>query len=162
MKYLLSILTLFAVTLTSGAVNADEKEDREAIRALFHQEQEGHRLGNEQMVRSAHWDDFYIIGTPRINGVSRYMLSGINLGEDYLGGYSFEPRVEEEGRGFTSEVNHIAVKGDVALAVTQFHYWGPNNGGVSDAGHQTMWVAKRRNGIGKWKSAIVGFEGLRE
>jgi len=60
-KYLLSILTLFAVPLTSGALNADEKEDREAIRALFHQEQEGQRLGNEQMVRSAHWDDFYIL-----------------------------------------------------------------------------------------------------
>ena len=38
MKQLLSILTLFAVPLTSGAVNAGEEEDREAIRALFHQE----------------------------------------------------------------------------------------------------------------------------
>jgi hypothetical protein len=161
-KYLLSILTLFAVTLTSGAVNADEKEDREAIRALFHQEQEGHRLGNEQMVRSAHWDDFYIIRTPRINGVSRYMLSGINLGEDYLGGYKFEPRVEEEGRGVTSEVNHIAVKGDVALAVTQFHYWGPWNGRINNGGHQTMWVAERRDGTWKWKSAIVGFENFQQ
>ena len=45
MKHLLSILTLFAVPLTSGAVNAGEEEDREAIRALFHQEQDGHRLG---------------------------------------------------------------------------------------------------------------------
>ena len=162
MKYLLSILTLFAVTLTSGAVNADEKEDREAIRALFHQEQEGHRLGNEQMVRSAHWDDFYIIHTPRKNGVPRYMLSGINLGEDYLGGYKFEPHVEEEGRGFTSEVNHIAVKGDVALAVTQFHYWGPQNGRINNGGHQTMWVAERRDGIWKWKSAIVGFENFQQ
>ena len=45
---LLSILTLVAVPLTSVAVNAGEKEDREAIRALFHQEQEGHRLGNEK------------------------------------------------------------------------------------------------------------------
>ena len=61
MKRLLSILTLFAVPLTGVAVNAGEKEDRDAIRALFHQEQEGHRLGNEKMVRSAHWDDFYII-----------------------------------------------------------------------------------------------------
>ena len=63
MKHLLLILTLFAVPLTSVAVNAGEKEDREAIRALFHQEQEGHRLGNEKMVRSAHWDDFYIINS---------------------------------------------------------------------------------------------------
>ena len=45
MKYLLSILTLLAVTLTSGAVNAGEKEDQEAIRAIFHADQEGHRLG---------------------------------------------------------------------------------------------------------------------
>ncbi len=162
MKYLLSILTLFAVTLTSGAVNADEKEDREAIRALFHQEQQGHRLGNEKMVRSAHWDDFYIINTPRKNGVSRYMLSGINLGEDYLGGFNYNPHTTEDDRGFTSEVNHIAVKGDVALAVTQFHYWGPDNGGVGEGGHQTMWVAERRNGIWKWKSAIMGFENFRE
>jgi len=162
-KYLLSILTLFAVTLTSGAVSADEKEDREAIRALFHQEQEGHRLGNEQMVRSAHWDDFYIIHTPQKNGVPRYMLSGINLGEDYLGGYKFEPRVEQKGRGVTSEVNHIAVKGDVALAITQFHYWGPTpDGRLQDGGHQTMWVAERRDGTWKWKSAIMGFEGWRE
>ena len=72
MKQLLSILTLFAVPLTSVAVNAGEKEDREDIRALFHQEQEGQRLGNEQMVRSAHWDDFYIIHTPFKNDVPRY------------------------------------------------------------------------------------------
>ena len=67
-----------------------------------------------------------------------------------------------DDRGFTSEVNHMAVKGDVALAVAQLHYRGPDNGGVSDAGHQTMWVAERRNGIWKWKSVIVGFEGFRE
>jgi len=60
-KHLLLILTLFTVALTTVAVNADETEDREAIRAIFHQDQEGHRLGNEEMVRSAHWDDFYII-----------------------------------------------------------------------------------------------------
>ena len=48
MKQLLSILTLFAVPLTSVAVNAGEKEDREDIRALFHQEQEGQRLGNDK------------------------------------------------------------------------------------------------------------------
>ena len=52
MKYLLSILTLLAVPLTTVSVNAGEKEDREAIRAIFHADQEGHRLGNEQMVRS--------------------------------------------------------------------------------------------------------------
>ena len=91
MKYLLSILTLFAIPLTSVGANVGEKEDREAIRALFHQEQEGHRLGNEKMVRSAHWDDFYIIGTPRKNEVPRYMLSEIRLGEDYLGGFQYKP-----------------------------------------------------------------------
>ena len=90
-KYLLSILTLFAVPLTSGAVNAEEKEDREAIRALFHQEQQGHRLGNEKMVRSAHWDDFYLVRTPRKNEVPRYMLSGIYLGKDYLGNFDYKP-----------------------------------------------------------------------
>ena len=91
MKYLLSILTLLAVPLTTVSVNAGEKEDREAIRAIFHADQEGHRLGNEQMVRSAHWDDFYIINWPRINDVPRYMLSGITSGEEYLGGKNYEP-----------------------------------------------------------------------
>ena len=162
MKHLLLILALFVVPLTTVAVNAGEKEDREAIRALFHQEQEGLRQGNEQMVRSAHWDEFYIINTPRKNNVPRYMLSEIYLGEEYFGGKKYEPETRGDDRGFTGEVNHIAVKGDVALAVTQFHYWGPNNGGVSDAGHQTMWVAERRNGIWKWKSAISGFEGFRD
>ena len=163
MKYLLSILTLFAVTLSSGAVNADEKEDREAIRALFHQEQEGQRLGNEQMVRSAHWDDFYIIHTPFKNDAPRYMLSGIYLGKDYLGNFDYKPKTPADGEGKTSEVNHIAINGDVALAVTQFHYWGvPDNGGISEIGRQTMWIAERREGIWKWKSAIVGFENFRE
>ena len=144
-------------------MNADEKEDREAIRALFHQEQEGQRLGNEQMVRSAHWDDFYIINTPRKNDVPRYMLSGIWLGKDYLGGFKYKPKTTEDGRGKTSEVNHIAINGDVALAVTQFHYWGvPDNGGISEIGRQTMWIAERRNGVWKWKSAIVGIEGYQE
>ena len=163
MKHLLSILTLFAVPLTVVAVNADEKEDREAIRALFHQEQEGHRLGDEKMVRSAHWDDFYIINTPRKNDVPRYMLSGIWLGKDYLGGFKYKPKTTEDGRGGTSEVNHIAINGDVALAVTQFHHWGPdNNGRFGERGYQTMWIAERRNGIWKWKSAILGFEGWQE
>ena len=86
MKYLLFVLILCAVPLTTVSVNAGEKEDREAIRALFHQDHEGHRLSNEQMVRSAHWDDFYIIGTPRKNDVPRYMLSEIYSVEEYFGG----------------------------------------------------------------------------
>ena len=163
MKHLLSILTLFAVPLTTVVVNAGEKEDRDTIRALFHQEQEGHRLGNEKMVRSAHWDDFYIISTPRKNGVSRYMLSGINLGEEYLGHFNYEPQPTDDDRGFTSEVNHVSVNGDVALAITQFHYWGPTpDGRRMEGGHQTMWVAERRDGTWKWKSATRGFEGWRE
>jgi hypothetical protein len=161
-KHLLLILTLFTVALTTVAVNADETEDREAIRAIFHQDQEGHRLGNEEMVRSAHWDDFYIIRWPRINDIPRYMLSDILSGEEYFGGKEYEPMKTGDDRGFTGEINHIAVKGDVALAVTQFHSWGPDKGGVSNAGHQAMWVAERRNGIWKWKSVIVGFEGFRE
>ena len=163
MKYLLSILTLFAVTLTSGAVNADEKEDREAIRALFHQEQQGHRLGNEKMVRSAHWDDFYLVRTPRKNEVPRYMLSEIHLGEDYLGGFRYEPLNPEGGIKITSEVNHISVNGDVALAITQFRYWGQADDGARfDRGWQVMWIAEKRNGVWKWKSAITGIEGYRE
>ncbi len=163
MKYLLSILTLFAVTLTSAAVNADEKEDREAIRAIFHADQEGHRLGNEEMVRSAHWDDFYLIHTPRKNDVPRYMLSEIVSGEEYFGGKNWEPMKTGDDEGVTGEINHIAVKGDVALAITQFHYWGPTpDGRLQDGGHQTMWVAERRDGTWKWKSAITGIEGYRE
>ncbi len=34
----------FVLPLTLIGADADEQEDREAIRALFHQEQEGHRL----------------------------------------------------------------------------------------------------------------------
>ena len=163
MKHLISILALFAVPLTVVAVNAGAKEDREAIRALFHQEQEGHRLGNEKMVRSAHWDDFYIVRTPRKNGVPRYMLSEIHLGEDYLGGFKYKPFNPEEGRQFTSEVNHISINGEVALAITQFRYWGiSDDGGRFDRGWQTMWVAEKRNGVWKWKSAIGGFEGYQE
>ena len=163
MKYLLSILTLFAVTLTSGAVNADEKEDREAIRALFHQEQEGQRLGNEQMVRSAHWDDFYLVRTPRKNEVPRYMLSEIYSGEEYLGGKNYEPMKTGDDEGFTGEINHIAFKGDVALAVTQFRSWGKSDrGGRYDRGWQVIWIAEKRNDVWKWKSAISGIEGYQE
>ena len=163
MKYLLSILTLFAVPLTTVAVNAGEEADREAIRALFHQEQEGHRQGNEKMVRSAHWDDFYLVGTPRKNEVPRYMLSEIRLGEDYLGGFQYKPYDPEGGFKFTSEVNHISVNGDVALAITQFRFWGKtDDGGGFDRGWQTMWVAEKRNGVWKWKNTIGGFEGYQE
>ena len=163
MKHIVSIVALLAVPWTVVGVNAGEKEDREAIRALHHLEQKGHRLGDEQMVRSAHWDDFYIVGTPRRNDVPWYMLSEIRLGEDYLGGFQYKPHDPEGGYQFTSEVNHIAINGDVALAVTQFHYWGvPDNGGISEVGRQTMWIAERREGIWKWKSAIVGFENFRE
>ena len=143
MKHLLSILTLFAVPLTVVAVNAGEKEDREAIRALHHQEQKGHRLGDEQMVRSTHWDDFYLVSTPRRNDVPRYMLSEIHLGEDYLGGFQYKPHDPEGGRKFTSEVNHISVNGDVALALTQFHAWGKSdNGARFDRGWQVIWIAE--------------------
>ena len=164
MKRLLSILTLFAVPLTVVGVNAGEKEDREAIRAIFHADQEGHRLGNEEMVRSAHWDDFYIIHTPRKNGVPRYMVTDIYSGEEYFGGKNWEPmKAGDNKSGITGEINHIAIKGDVALAITQFHYWGPTpDGRHRDAGHQTMWVAERRDGTWKWKSAIIGFEGWDE
>jgi len=162
-KYLLSIMALLAVPLTVVGVNAGEKEDREAIRALHHLEQKGHRLGDEQMVRSAHWDDFYIVRTPRKNDVPRYMLSHIRSGEDYLGGFQYKPHDPEGGWKITSEVNHISVNGDVALAITQFHMWGrSDDGGRFDRGWQTMWVAERRSGVWKWKSAIGGIEGYAE
>ena len=163
MKYLLSILTLLAVPLTTVSVNAGEKEDREAIRAIFHADQEGHRLGNEQMVRSAHWDDFYIINWPRINDVPRYMLSGITSGEEYLGGKNYEPMKTGDDERFSGEINHIAFKGDVALAVTQFRSWGKSDrGGRYDRGWQVIWIAEKRNGVWKWKSAISGIEGYQE
>ena len=163
MKYLFSRLALFSVLLTTSAAIAGEKEDREAIRELFWKEQKGQRLGNEQMVRSAHWDDFYIIWTPRKNDVPRYMLSGIALGEDYLGGFKYEPSNPEKGVRRHREVNHISINGDVALAITQFRDWGKSEGGGRfDRGHQTMWIAERRNGVWRWKSAIVGIEGYQE
>ena len=79
MKHLLSIVALLAVPLTVVAVNAGEKEDREAIRALFHQEQDAWRQGNEEMVRATSWDDFYVIHTPRKHNVPRYMLTELTL-----------------------------------------------------------------------------------
>ena len=124
MKHFLSILTLFAVPLTSVAVNAGEKEDREAIRALFHQEQDGHRQGNEEMVRATTWDDFYVIHTPRKNDVPRYMLTELTLSEKYYGGFQFTGINEEAGAYLTSTVCHIEIKGNVGLAVTQITYGG--------------------------------------
>ena len=110
-----------------------------------------------------HCDDFYIIYTRFKNDAPRYMLSRIYLSKYYLGSFDYKPKTTEDGRGKTSEVNHIAINGDVALAVTQFHCWGvPDNGGISEIGRQTMWIAERREGIWKWKSAIVGFENFRE
>jgi ketosteroid isomerase-like protein len=167
-KHQLSILVLFAVSLTAVAVSAGEEEDKEAIRALFQKEQDGHRQGDAKMVRSTYWDDFYIIETPRKNNVPRYMLSGIFLREQYFGNMGLDKDDYEgiqpgDDNGFHSEFNHVSVNGDVALAVTQFHYWGPTpDGRRMDGGHQTMWVAERRNGIWKWKSATMGFEGWRE
>ena len=163
MKHLLLILTLFAVPLTSVAVNAGEKEDREAIRALFHQEQDGHRQGNEEMVRATTWDDFYVINTPRKNDVPRYMLTGLTLSEKYYSGFQFTGINEEAGAYLTSTVCHIEIKGNVGLAVTQITYGGwPTPNGILDAGHQAIWIAERREGIWKWKSVTVGFEGFRE
>ena len=162
MKHLLSISTLFAVPLTSVGSNAGEKEDREAIRALFHQEQDGHRQGNEEMVRATTWDDFYVINTPRKNNVPRYMLTGLTLSEKYYSGFTWDG-MEEDGKYMTSEVCHIAIEGDVGLAVTQITYGGfltPN--GIMHAGHQAIWIAERRNSVWKWKSVTVGFEGFRE
>ena len=115
------------------------------------------------MVRSAYWEDFYIIWTPRKNDIPRYMLTDILLGQDYLGGFKYEPFDPEKGRQLTREVNHISVNGDVALAITQFRNWGKDEGGGRfDRGWQTMWVAEKRKGKWKWKSAIVGFEGYEE
>ena len=163
MKHFLSILTLFAVPLTSVAVNAGEKEDREAIRALFHQEQDGWRQGNEEMVRATTWDDFYVINTPRKNDVPRYMLTGLTLSEEYYSGFNSTGIDEETGAYLTSTVCHIEIKGDVGLAVTQITYGGhltPN--GILDAGHQAIWIAERRKGVWKMKSVTTGFEGFRE
>ena len=163
MKHIVSIVALLAIPLTVVRVNAVEKEDREAIRALHHLEQKGHRLGDEQMVRSAHWDDFYIVNTPRRNDVPRYILSKIHFGEDYLGGFQYKPHDPEGGYKFTSEVNHINVNGDVALALTHFHRWGKSdNGARFDRGWQVIWIAEKRNGIWKWKSAKTGIEGYAE
>jgi len=91
------------------------------------------------MVRSAHWDDFYIVRTPRKNDVPRYMLSEIQSGDDYFSRFSYEPFNPEAGVRFTSEVNHISVNGDVALAITQFRFQGKSpDGGRFDRGWQTM------------------------
>ena len=163
MKHLLLILILFAVPLTSVGVNAGEKEDREAIRALFHQEQDAHRQGNEEMARATTWDDFYVIATPRKNDVPRYMLTGLTLSEKYYSQFTFKGIPEEEGHYLTSNVCHIEIKGDVGLAVTQITYGGwPTPNGILDAGHQAIWIAERREGVWKWKSVTVGFEGFRE
>ena len=163
MKHLLLILTLFAVPLTSVAVNAGEKEDREAIRALFHQEQDGWRQGNEEMVRATTWDDFYVIHTPRKNDVPRYMLTRLELSEEYYSGFNSSGINEETGTYLTSTVCHIEIKGDVGLAVTQITYGGHlTPKGILDAGHQAIWIAERRKGVWKMKSVTTGFEGFRE
>ena len=160
MKHLLSILTIFAIPLTSVVVNAGEKEDRESIRALFHQEQEGHAQGNAEIVRSTYWDDFYLINTPRPGGKPHYLLSEIISGAEYFKGQGLH---EDDYQGrkawgdqldFHSEVNHISINGDIALAVTQFNYQlTTSEGGTNNGGHLTLWVAEKRDGVWKWKNA---------
>ena len=166
--YLLLILTLFAVPLTTVAVNADEKEDREAIRALFHKEQEGHAQGNAAMVRSTYWEDFYIIDTPRPDGRPHYLLSKLMSRNEYFAGLGVH-QDDYQGRKawgdrltWHSEVNHISVNGDIALAITKFNYQFPtSDGGRNNNGHTSLWVAEKRNNVWKWKSA-QGVDRFRE
>ena len=155
--------SIVALLVVCGEAKAGDKEDREAIRALFHQEQDAHRQGNEEMARATTWDDFYVIATPRKNDVPRYMLTGLTLSEKYYSQFTFTGIPEEEGHYLTSNVCHIEIKGDVGLAVTQITYGGwPTPNGILDAGHQAIWIAERREGVWKWKSVTVGFEVFRE
>jgi len=154
----IALVALATTLVCASDVMADKEKDHQAIRALFEKEQAAHRAGNEQVVRGSHWEDFYIIHTPNKNNVPRYMLSSIYLGEDYLSGFKYEPwQDNDDDRGGFSEINHVSVNGDVGLAVAQFHYWSPRGEG----GHQTLYVAEKRDGVWKWKSAIVGFESFR-
>ena len=160
MKYRTWTFALCSLLLTAIPVSAGEKEDREAIRSLFQKEQEGHRIGNAQMVRSTYWKDFYIIDVPRPNNRPYFLLSKImsaneyfqGLGsndEDYQGRKAFGDRLI-----FHSEMNHVSVNGDVAVAITQFHYQlSAEGGGRNNDGHMSLWVAEKRNGVWKWKSA---------
>ena len=153
----IALVALATTLVCASDVVADTEKDHQAIRALFAKEQEGHRMGNEEVVRNSHWEDFYVVHTPNRNNVPRYMLSSVYLGEDYLSSFDYEPMPDSDDEGFFSEINHISVNGDVALAVAQFHYWSPEGEG----GHQTMWIAEKRDGVWKWKSAIIGFEQFR-
>ena len=168
MKHLFSIFTLCVVSLTAVAVNADEKEDRDAIRALFHQEQEGHAQGNADMVRSTYWDDFYIINTPRPDGKPRYLLSEIISGAEYFAGQGLHEdgyqgrKAWGDQLDFHSEVNHISINGNIGLAVTQFNYQlTTSEGGRNNGGHLSLWVAEKRGGVWKWKNAQM-VDGFRE
>ena len=44
-KNVIVAFVVIVIPLTCSGAHAGEKEDREAIRVLFHQEQDGHRLG---------------------------------------------------------------------------------------------------------------------
>ena len=162
MKHLVSKLALISIIVTAIPVCAGEEEDREAIRALFHKEQEGHRIGNAQMVRSTYWDDFHLIDIPRPDGRPHYLLSKIISRNEYFAGQGLN---EDDYQGrkawgdrlvWHSEVNHISVNGDIALATTKFNYLFPaSGGGRNNNGHTSLWVAEKRNDVWKWKSAQI-------
>ena len=105
----IALVALVTTIVCASDVMADKEKDHQAIRALFAKEQEGHRMGNEEVVRNSHWEDFYVVHTPNRNNVPRYMLSSVYLGEDYLSSFDYEPMPDSDGEGFFRLKNRVKV-----------------------------------------------------
>jgi hypothetical protein len=85
----------------------------------------------------------------KIISASEYFQGLGSNDEDYQGRKAWGDQLT-----FHSEVNHVSVNGDVAVATTQFHYQlSAAGGGRNNDGHMSLWVAEKRNGVWKWKSA---------
>ena len=105
--------------------------------------------------RWSYWEDFYIIDVLRPNdrrhfiSASEYFQELGSSDEDDQGRKAWGDRLT-----FHSEVNHVSVNGDVAVATAQFYYQlSAAGGGRNNDGHMSLWVAEKRNGVWKWKSA---------
>lgn len=168
-QWIRTVCTIAAVAsfLPLVSATAQESEDRQAIRKLFQQEQEGWRTADGAQILSCYSEDFVSYNVPIRNDELNFLQVHIQAGGSH--GNLKERVLAEDFQGMKTaladtaigmwhgyELNHINVNGNEGVAISTIA-WAANDTTRDvrvQQGHQTMWLLRKLEGDWKYVGAV--------
>ena len=157
-KHTLTALVVLAIPLTSIQANADEKEDREAIRDLVDREQQAWDGGDAEALLACHTKDFMTVSGGENLDLTHWAQAKVGYTYKALLKLTSNPdwsknmkaQAAREHRAHSWEVNHISISdsGEEAVVKTQMFWQGADAdaGVIKEHSHASVWMARKTNG----------------